>query len=316
MNCPKCGKNPDNGGRFCAQCGAEVSPVKGAGRGRQIGLLAVAALLIIGLGIYIWIMNISNGEKLAMEKYLPNKGKVESRLYANIRNERYKDVVVLTTSEDKPQQQYITVISFNAGKRDWEVIFEKAVPRFGKSKLEICKLLPGDKEQILVRYNGGGTGGFLDYSILGWNKDEMQVYLNREMLPMGKVEVQGNQLFEASSAGNRIYKWSENAFIATALVGDSVKPVGSDDVVVTYKIIDDKTVYVSQKEITMYVGQQLSFVCDSPRRAARIMYSGNVWEFKDGVSIAKEPTDTTVQILPTYGGWEDAAKVHVVIKNR
>ena len=317
MHCPKCLKQLAEGAVSCPHCGARAG-ASGEVKSRwRLWLLAILAVLFLaGAGGYTWFSHISNAEKLAVEQYLPAQETVESRFKAHIRNGRFADVVVLAGTQERPQEQHLWVISFNAYKFAWEVIYDKPVPKFIRASAEVCKLLPGEKQQILIQYRGGGTGGFLDYSVLGWENGEMKTYLDRNMLPMGKVEVQENQLLETSTTGNRLYQWLGNAFIATLLAGDPIKPVGSNDVVVEYEIIDDHTVKVSQNEITMYVGQKLRFVCNSTRRAARIMYSGNTWNFTEGASVAKESADTVVQILPTYGGWEDAAKVYVSIKER
>lgn len=313
--CQNCKTNIDLNNIFCPVCGTRIDKGHNANSKSRIYFLSViVSLLILCTIIYIWYIRISSAENFRVEEHYSSLGKVEQRMNANITNNDKKDVVILSGIPDQGGDKLLSVVSFNSSKLAWDLVYQKVLPKYMKIQLETCRLIPGVKDQIIVKSYSEGTGRFLDYALYGWMDNEMKTYLERRGLPMGKVEIQDDQLLEVSSTGNRVYKWSGNSFITTMLASDPAKPIGSEDVKVEYQIIDDHTVRLSSKEVTMFVGQKLYVVSTSQRRAARVMYSGPLFKHENGVSIATIPGNTIVQILPTYGGWSDAGKISITVK--
>lgn len=159
---------------------------------------------VIILGIILFIFATASGfayykldpTRVVAAEYLPFEAEIKDTMYANVRNERIKDIVVsgkVKGDQTGLSKSFVAVISFDFTKLHWGLLYSQQFDNFPSVNVKMARLLPNKLDQVIAS-SVQGSGGFLSYKVLGWHENSVKILLQREGIFQGSIQAEGDQL--------------------------------------------------------------------------------------------------------------------------
>ena len=207
--------------------------------------------------------------------------------------------------------RYAGLLSYNTKSDSWDVLYHRDYPG-AYPKMQVCQLMTNKLDQVIFSTQEG-SGGYLSYQVLAWLNEQPQVLLQRKGIFQGSCRVENHKLIEKMGHQTTVYKWNGNTMVPYETQQEVVESVGSQGIRLTFSITGN-TVYVSQHQVTLKVGQKLQLVRMNRGTRERVLYSGGRnLEFHPDYVTAKAPGQFDISIIPNGYDWKNAAKIQVTV---
>ena len=223
------------------------------------------------------------------------------------------DWLITTTEQQGQKKSYVSgIVDFDAKtKKVSQVLYSEAYP-FTKPRFAVGKLFKDGTEQAIIGYSEG-SGSYLSYKVIAYKNHQAKVILERKGIFSGFCAIEDHKIHETSGHQDTFFTWNGSGFTETKSPVEVMAPVQPNETRITYTIAPNHFVSVSQKNVTLHIGQALSVRRMNTGVVERVMTSGNFWNYtQNGMKAIKTGT-TDVTIVPDGYDWNNAAKINVTI---
>jgi hypothetical protein len=329
-NCSNCGKQLREGDLFCRECGNRVfenemdnKETRFKWSKKKIIILAISFIMIAIIITSVLLLIPNNDKKkisltslpnFTVAKYVPSNVHVDSVIKMNLKNNDISEYLVFGIEIDKDRLfalRYFGLFSFdnsiNAWRKDYSDYTGECEHSIDTGSIDAYK------KKIVILSDSHGSGGFLDYKVLGYNNDSLRIYMSREGIYQGSVYFLGNQIIEQKGQKSIAYSYNGETFIGIPLISTPYGPLDINDVKLEYSIDDQNNVSCPIK-VRIKQGFRLFLVRNEGGPSEKIFYPGKVLEIHKNYYLAKNLGNDDFIIEPSGDmDWSKSKKISVEV---
>lgn len=241
---------------------------------------------------------------------LPENLNIQETLYTNIKSNENDDLFITGKYDDTP---YIALLSYDLKNKKWEKIFDEHIEPYTFVNSYTNNMLNNNKENLIITTKSG-SGGYLDYKIIGYVENEFKILLERNDIFQGQLRIMENQIIEKKGKQAIVFEWNGVYILGKELMIEPHTPYSFNDKKISYLIDSEENVIIHDSKITLKVGQKLYIIRENTGITERVLYRAEgILKFESEYLLASESGNTQITIVPSGYNWDKSINIDIEI---